>query len=153
VSVASKKKKLKCDTENPLESDGLQLWIDTRNTPGVHRANRFCHLFYALPIGSGKNGQLSSARQIEIPRCRETSPIASFDSLRCSSKIVDDGYTLTLWIPSDALNGFDPDQSSTLGFYFAVRDSELGTQTFGLGKEFPYLNDPSLWQSLEMSVD
>jgi hypothetical protein len=151
VLVAGKKKKLRCDPEKPLESDGLQLWIDTRNTPGVHRANRFCHLFCALPTGAGKHKQEPSARQLEIPRCRESSPIASANSFRSKSKMTGEGYSSSLWIPSDSLNGFDPDQSPILGFYYAVFDNELGTQTLGIGQEFPYHSDPSLWQSLELS--
>lgn len=152
VLVAGKKDKIKCDSEKPLVSDGLQLWIDTRNTPGVHRANRFCHLFCVLPTGSGKNKQEPSARQLEIPRCRETAPMDASESLRCKSSIYDDGYSLSLWIPAESLNGFDPDQSPVLGFYYAVFDNELGTQTLGLGQEFPYHSDPSLWQSLELSA-
>ncbi|HUG19222.1 MAG TPA: hypothetical protein VMM56_09615 [Planctomycetaceae bacterium] len=151
VLVAGKKNKVRCDSEQPLESDGLQLWIDTRNTPGVHRANRFCHLFCALPAGSGKNKQQPSARQLEIPRCREAAPLASAESLRCKSNINHEGYSLSLWIPAESLNGFDPDQSPLLGFYYAILDNELGLQTLGIGQEFPYHSDPSLWQCLELS--
>ena len=148
--VESKRQALKCDPAKPLGSDGLQLWIDTRNTPGVHRANRFCHMFCAMPAGGGKNKQQPSVRQLEIPRCREASPLADEKSLRCKSKVSDEGYSLYVWIPADSLNGYDPEQSAVLGFYYAIQDAELGTQTMGIGSEFPYHSDPSLWQSLEM---
>ena len=36
------------------DSDGVQIWIDTRNTQNIHRAGRFCHRFALLPIGSGR---------------------------------------------------------------------------------------------------
>jgi hypothetical protein len=153
VEVVGKEHPLQSDPQQPLSSDGLQLWIDTRNTPGVHRANRFCHLICASPSGGGKNREQPWVRQLEIPRCREASPLAGPDAFRCRSKLNKDGYSIALWIPADALNGFDPEQSPILGFYCALRDEELGTQTFGLGDEFPYQSDPSLWQSLELAAD
>jgi hypothetical protein len=30
-------------------SDGLRVWIDTRSSPGIHRATRFCHCFHFFP--------------------------------------------------------------------------------------------------------
>ncbi|MBN2580882.1 MAG: hypothetical protein JXB10_17990 [Pirellulales bacterium] len=37
----------------PEESDGLQVWIDTRDVHNVHRAGRFCHRFAFLPGSEG----------------------------------------------------------------------------------------------------
>src|SRR4051794_40881449 len=55
VTVAKKRHALWC-RENKLEdSDGLQLWIDTRDTHNIHRASRFCHRFVFLPAGGGRN--------------------------------------------------------------------------------------------------
>jgi len=30
-------------------SDGLRVWVDTRSSPGIHRATRFCHCFHFFP--------------------------------------------------------------------------------------------------------
>ena len=153
LRVEGKQQAPLCDVDKPEGSDGLLLWIDTRNTPGVHRANRFCHLFCAQPTGAGKNRQSAFVVQQEIGRCREASPLANSSEMACESKLSKRGYSMTVWLGSKALNGFDPEQSPVLGFYYAVRDRELGTQTFGLGEEFPYRTDPTLWQSLEMKHD
>ncbi len=53
-------------------------------------------------------------------------------------------------MPGSVLNGFDPEQNPRLGFYYAVRDAELGEQVLSVGSEFPYWEDPSLWSVLEL---
>jgi hypothetical protein len=41
-------------------SDGLRVWIDTRSSPGVHRATRFCHCFHFFPGQSAGMEALAS---------------------------------------------------------------------------------------------
>ena len=61
------------------------------------------------------------------------------------------GYTLQAFIGSGALTGYSPVDQPTLGFYYAIADRELGPQTFAVGPEFPYDEDPSLWGTLQLS--
>jgi hypothetical protein len=49
------------------------------------------------------------------------------------------------------LNGFDPEANPLLGFYYFLRDAELGEQFLTVGHEFPFPHDPSLWSTLELS--
>jgi hypothetical protein len=62
------------------------------------------------------------------------------------------GYRLEAWLPGDALTGFDPQANPLLGFYFYVRDAELGEQFLSVGHEFPFAHDPSLWSTLELTA-
>ncbi|MBD3675419.1 MAG: hypothetical protein HUJ26_18040 [Planctomycetaceae bacterium] len=149
--VEGKQGALKCDPDQPTTSDGLHLWIDTRNTPGVHRANRFCHQISVWPSGGGKNKQEPIVQQVEIARCREKSPLADPELFWAKSTIEKTGYELSVWIPADALNGYDPEESPVCGFFYAVRDRELGLQTPSVGEEFPFASDPSLWHSIELT--
>ena len=87
---------------------------------------------------------LSIARARELPR-----PIASERFGIYSEKRID-GYVLHVWVPGDALTGFDAAETTTLGFSYAVIDRELGWQTFSIGPEFPFVSDPSLWGQLEL---
>ena len=48
------------------------------------------------------------------------------------------------------LHGFDPEQNPRLGFFFVVRDMELGDHLLSGGPDFPYWEDPSLWSTLEL---
>lgn len=148
--VTGKQQAVECDAKKLSTSDGLQVWIDTRNTPGVHRANRFCHQIIALPAGGGKNRTEPVVEQIEVARCREKSPIADAETFWANADVRQDGYDLAIWIPAENLNSYDPEQSPVLGFFYAVRDRELGVQTMSVGDEFPYSNDPTLWHSIEL---
>ena len=72
--------------------------------------------------------------------------------LRVRSTKQPDGYTLEAMIPAEALTGFDPTDHPRLGFTYAVVDRELGWQTFTVGPEFPFVEDPSLWGTLELAT-
>ena len=52
-------------------------------------------------------------------------------------------------IPAAALTGFSPADQPAIGFSYAVIDRELGWQTFSVGPELPFVDDPSLWGTLE----
>src|SRR6516162_5467329 len=41
------------DAARPRLSDGVALWIDTRDARTSHRASRYCHQFHFLPAGGG----------------------------------------------------------------------------------------------------
>ncbi len=60
-----------CRDSRLEDSDGLQVWIDTRATLNVHRAGRFSHRFIYLPRGGGSAGDQPMAEQLLINRARE----------------------------------------------------------------------------------
>ncbi len=132
------------------ESDGLHLWIDSRDTQNIHRASRFCHRFAFIPTGGGNRRQDPVAGQLGIQRAKEQAKAALPRKLGVRSELRVHGYTLEAFIQADALTGFDPLEHPRLGFMYAVVDRERGTQTLSVGTEFPYQEDPSLWASLEL---
>jgi len=67
------------------------------------------------------------------------------------SKIRKDGYVLTAFIAAGSLYGFEPAEHPRLGFTYALLDRELGLQTFSVGMEFPYEENPSTWGTLELT--
>jgi hypothetical protein len=168
ICVRGKSQPPWCRAARPEDSDGLQLWIDTRDVHNVHRAGRFCHRFIILPDGkkgtgpicvphpSGRSGKLDLspfspvAEPLPINRAREQpNPIRpGLLKARCEKRV--DGYVLETMIPAEALTGFDPVEHPHLGFTYAVMDRELGEQTFGVGSPMPYQEDPSLWATLEL---
>lgn len=151
VEVRGKSAPPRCDPERATTSDGLHLWIDTRCTQNVHRATRFCHFFCLLPRGSGKDGSRALGVQLLVPRAREDAALCDPGDLRVASEVCSDGYRLDAWLPAGVLHGFDPESQPRLGFYYAVVDSELGTQVLSVGEDFPYSSDPSLWGVLELA--
>lgn len=150
VEVVGRTMPLACNPKQPTESDGLQVWIDTRNVQNIHRASRFCHHFCFLPSSTnGKPGK-PFATQIEIARARDTAELADGKALQVSVEATKTGYRLEAWLPAAVLHGFDPDSTPRLGFYYHLRDSELGNQYLTVDDEFPFANDPSLWSTLEL---
>jgi len=151
VRVSGKKQSPWCRGTRLDDSDGLHVWIDTRDTHNIHRASRFCHRFVFTPAGGGRKLEDSVADLIDINRAREKpKPCYKARPLIRSEKRVD-GYLLESHIPTESLTGFNPSDHPRLGFAYAVVDRELGWQTFSVGAEFPFADDPSLWGTLELA--
>lgn len=150
LRVRGKKQRPRCHPAHPTDSDGLQLFLDTRNTQSIHRASQFCHHFCLLPAGGGRSKQNPVGLQIPVARARADAPLVDSSVLRLAAQKHDDGYVLAGHLPAEALHGFDPESNRRLGFFYCVRDAELGTQTLSVGEEFPYASDPSLWSTLEL---
>jgi len=150
VNVAGKRQSLWCRQARMESSDGLHVWVDTRDAHNIHRASRFCHQFTFLPSGSERQPGQPAGAMIPINRARENPRPVDPAELRVRSTIRRDGYRLQVFLRTAVLTGYDPAEQSRLGFFYAVADRELGTQTFSVGAEFPYQEDPSLWGTLEL---
>ena len=151
VNVVGKKQPPWCRDSKIDDSDGLQLWFDTRNTQNIHRAGRYCHRFAFLPLGAGPRQDQPLAALLAINRARESPREIERQALQVRSSIRVDGYLLEGFIPATALTGFNPAEHPALGFSYCVADRELGLQTFTVGTEFPFDEDPSVWGTLELS--
>lgn len=140
----------RCDAERPWESDGLQFWLDTRDTHNVHRATRFCHQFVALPSGGGRRRTEPLFEQFFINRAKEHARRANPGETLIRAETLPDGYRLEVFLRAVALGGFDPEEHPRLGFTYAVLDQERGEQTFSCPPGLPFRDDPSLWGTLEL---
>jgi len=150
VETHGKDQEVQGDASRPRGSDGVTLWIDTRDARSGHRATRYCHQFHFLPAGGGPDRDEPAFVQTKINRALQDAPLtlASGVPYRCQRRR--GGYVLEAFLPGAALHGFDPEQNPRMGFYYAVRDAELGDQVLSVGAEFPYWEDPSLWSVLEL---
>ena len=151
AEVKGKKRSVWCRESQILESDGLQIWIDTRDTHNVHRATRFCHWFVLNPAGGGSDKQGALANMLRIHQAREDSPALNRQKIQVASRLGKTGYQLSALLPAACLNGWDPTEHRSIGFYYALVDQELGWQTFSVGPEMPFASDPSLWGTLELA--
>lgn len=150
LSVTGKKMPPVGRLDEPTESDGLQVWFDTRNTQSIHRATRYCHHFCLLPSGGEKPKDQPAVIQLPIARAREEAPDDHLKKIRLCADRQKEGYRLEAWLPSEVLHGFDHEANPRLGFYYHLRDAELGEQFLTVGREFPFPHDPSLWSTLEL---
>ena len=143
VTVEGKSQLPWCREGRLDESDGLQVWVDTRATLNVHRASRFCHRFCFLPRGAGRGEAEPIAEQFLINRARENARPTRPRELQIASKVTSKGYTMTVFAIADALGGYDPLGQPRLGFTYALLDREKGLQTLGLGpRVFPMRKTP-----------
>lgn len=150
LHVSGKRQPLWCRSSRIEDSDGLQIWIDTRDTHNVHRASRFCHRIAFLAGGAGRRLDEPGAAVLAINRAKESPRPISEGAIKVASQIGADGYRLRAHIPARVLTGYDPTEHPKLGFFYVVIDRELGWQTYSLGPEFPIFEDPSLWGTLEL---
>lgn len=150
VKVVGKQQPLWCRDSRLEDSDGLQVWIDTRATANIHRASKFCHRFIFMPAGGGSGGADPVADQLLINRARENARPVRPRELQVASSVREGGYAMALFIPATALAGYDPSQDTMLGFHYQVLDREYGLQTFANGMEFPVDEDPSCWAAVEL---
>jgi len=68
VEVRGKRQPPWCRESRPDDSDGVRVWIDTRDTHNIHRASRFCHQFIFMPGGTGRGLDEPVAEQLLINR-------------------------------------------------------------------------------------
>lgn len=151
VVVKEKSQPVWCRETRFEESDGLQVWIDTRATHTLHRATKFCHRFAFTPAGGGRGDKDPVADQMLINRARENARPVKPRELQVRSKLTKDGYQMAVFMPAQSLGGYDPAQYPRLGFNYAVIDRELGVQTFASGVGMPFDEDPSCWATLDLA--
>lgn len=146
------KKQLPWCRESRLEdSDGLHVWIDTRNSPEIHRATRFCHRYGFSPMGRGPKADLPFVGWAPINRARENPPPPPDDHMAIRSRLSEGRYRLVAALHFNALTGLDLQDFPTVGFYFAVLDRELGWQSLALQSDLPVMDNPSLWAQLQLA--
>lgn len=150
VVVEGKRQSPWCHETRLEDSDQIQVLIDTRDTRNIHRASRFCHRFLFMPTGAGPNREQPLATMLKINRAREESRTLNAERIPVACKLKKNGYRLSAMIPATVLSGYDPDEQPRLGFTYQVSDRELGWQCLSVGPEFPFLEDPSLWATLEL---
>jgi hypothetical protein len=151
VAVRGKDQAPQGDSTRPRASDGVTLWLDTRDARTSHRATRYCHQFHFLPAAGGPERDEPIFVQSKIHRALQDAPASAGNAVPFQGERTKNGYRLEAFLPAAVLNGFDPEQIPRLGFFYAVRDAELGEQVLSVGSDFPYWEDPSLWSVLELT--
>ncbi len=145
VKVSGKRAMPWCRDTRLDESDGLHLWMDTRNSPSIHRATQHCHRFLFLPAGGGPQRDRPVATLIPINRARGNPKPIGDRVLQIHAAPKHDGYEMSGLIPATAMTGYEPHDQPRMSFYYAVTDRELGSQSLTLSDQFPVAEDPSLW--------
>ncbi|HUP77569.1 MAG TPA: hypothetical protein VM260_03340 [Pirellula sp.] len=131
----------------PSKSVLLSLYIDTRWSPGVHRATSYCHRFdfvlkrptSAQPIARG-HGELNP-----IQRARAAPAAIHPNDIFVASVAIPDGYEIKAYLRSDTLTGYSPEEFQEIGVFYTINDSVFGNQIMARTLQSPYFEDPSVW--------
>ena len=151
AKITGKRQPPWCRDTRPEDSDGLHIWIDTRDTHNIHRASRFCHRFVFAPQGQGKAGIQPFGAMLPIHRAKEDPSTLGNHRFEVQSTLRTNGYEIAAVVPTDLLAGFNLEAHPRLGFFYAIADRELGWQTWNLGPEYPITEDPSLWGTVVLN--
>src|SRR6516225_1081057 len=108
VEVKGKEQDPKGDVARARSSDGVTLWIDTRDARAGHRASRTCHQFHFLPTGGGDDKDEPAFVPAKIHRALQDAPLASASAVPFRCEMVKGGYHIEAFLSSAALTGFDP---------------------------------------------
>lgn len=148
VQVLGKAKPCTIYDNSASDSDSVALFLDLRNTKGIHRASRYCQSFRLVPL-SAKLAEKPLVVQEPIARAREDAP---FREMQCDaiSERCDGGYRILAAIPNQNLNGYDPAEVSKVGFFALSHDNELGDEPLTGDLMIPSTVDPSLWSTLDL---
>ena len=150
VAVRGKQRLPIGNVERPRGSDGVTLWLDMRDARSNHRASRYCQQFHFLAAGAGTEYNEPAVVPAKIHRALEDAALPSPSSVPLRVQPLANGYLLEAFLPATVLSGYDPEEHPRLGFFYSVRDDELGEQLLSLTPEFPFWEDPSLWSVLEL---
>lgn len=140
-----------CDVAQWWKKDGLRLCIDTRDARDVKRGTRYCHFFYILPVGGGRDKRGPIIGHHRMSRAKEHPLNADTSRIEIASAVDARGYQVELAIPGDALTGFDPAEHPRIGLFYKVKDTQLGSQTLSATDELGWNVDPSQWATAVLS--
>ena len=125
----------------------LSLYIDTRWSPGVHRATSYCHRFDFIlkrptsnePMARG-HGELNP-----IQRARAAPAAVHPNDIFVATVAIPDGYEIKAYLRSDTLTGYSPEEFQEIGVFYTINDSVFGNQIMARTLQSPYFEDPSVW--------
>lgn len=127
--------------------DSVELFIDTRDVKTSGFNTRFCHHFFFL--AEGVEGHM--AGELTHFRTEDVHPLCDADELKVKALTQKSNYVLNIFIPSNCLHGYDPEQFNRLGFTYRVNRSEGFPQHFSVvTDDYQVDQQPSLWASLKL---
>jgi len=127
--------------------DSLELFIDTRDVKSAGFNTRFCHHFFFMPeaIEGHYAGEITRFRTEDIH------PLCDAKDLKLKATLKRDGYNLQIFIPTQCLYGYDPEQFDRLGFSYRINRPDGPAQHFSVvTDDYQVDQQPSLWSSAKL---
>lgn len=130
--------------------DSVEFFIDTRDVKTAGFNTRFCHHFFFLAEGIEGN----FAGETTHFRTEDTHPLCDPKELKVKSTLKSSHHILNIFIPTQCLHGYDPQQFDRLGFSYRINQAEGFPQHFSVvTDDFQIDQQPALWSSLKLVKD
>ena len=127
------------------QGDSVEFFFDTRDLKSAGFNTRFCHQFLFLPQS------VEGVNKCEMTHFRtdDRHPLCDSQDLQCNSELKKKEYSLSIFIPSHCLHGYDPKQFNRLGFTYRIHRFGGLPQHFSVvSQDYQIDQHPSLWGSL-----
>jgi len=123
------------------------IYVDTRWSPGVHRATSFCHRFdFLLNRPSKSTPTLRGHGELTpIQRARAAPADIHPKDISVSTFFKPDGYQIKTFLNGETLTGYAPEEFQEIGIFYSITDSEWGNQIMARTLQSPFFEDPSVW--------
>lgn len=129
------------------KGDSIELFIDTRDVKTAGTNNRFCHHFFFLP----ESLEGRQAGEITKFRTEDKHDWCDPNELQVKVKKNAKGYIAKIFIPAQCLQGYDPEQCSSIGFTYRInRFGEIPQHYSVDSQDFPMEQQPALWSSITL---
>lgn len=150
----------KSNTDARATGRFLHLFIDTRGSSGIKRANHYCYRFrFDSPpldsgkgVGSGKGADASkggivlNGRNTSILKASEDPPKVPDEDLLCQiSQVSKTQERWRIFIRGTKLYGYNPIEFPEIGFFFCCYDSLNTSIHLARSASSRFQEDPSLW--------
>lgn len=136
------------DFPNIQSADAIELFFDTRDLKTSASIHKFCHHFIFLPKEVGE------IRSVEVSKFRaeDAHPLVDPSLLQSSVEFGKKSYEMRIFIPNEALFGFDPKQFTRIGFTYRIHGKGRNPQHFNLSfADYNLERYPSLWATLKLN--
>ncbi len=132
--------------------DNVELWFSTRPVrPDQFAYDAYCHQFFFVP-NDFNTGAAGTVGQWRRPGDAQQDNLIPHPRIKSSVRIFNDRYVVEMFIPADALNGFDPVNQPTMAFNIHVRNFQHATDYFwSAPKEIQTQLHPSTWGTLHLT--
>jgi hypothetical protein len=132
--------------------DNVEFWIDTR-PPSQDQTwyDVNCHQFFFVPNDfPDSNGTNGTIGQWHRAGDNLSDNLIPHPTIKDAVRILPDRYVVEMFIPSKALNGFDPMKQPKMAFNIHVRNFQHATDYFWSSpKEVMTQVRPNTWGTLE----
>lgn len=138
------------DSGRPAGSDGLRVYIDTRDRKDVHRGTRFCLGLFIRPEFRAPADPVATVSMIKLPRARQDPPTINTQRIDVAVRTRKQAWQMAVHLPAEVLPGYDPAQFASIGLQLVLQDRVRGRLHLGPGEDLDYASNPSTWVSCRL---